>query len=115
MYIIALHINDLRNTMKQYFKNIVDLYKKISHSSGMKLIKNVRVIPTVHADCPANFEQLVDCHMGYEYQGDSIYIHRDWVMLADIDPEFKTTSIYDELWQLFNDNSEYDFVILQPR
>lgn len=81
----------------------------------MKLLKNVRVIPMVYADCPANFEELVGGNMGYQPEGDNIYIQRDWVMLPDIDPEFKNTHIYNDLWQLFNDNPEYDSLVLQPR
>ena len=81
----------------------------------MKLIKNVRVIPTIHADAPANFEELVIGQMGYESQGDSYYIHRDWVLMADISPEFKNTHIYNDLWQLFMDNPEQDVLILSPR
>ena len=81
----------------------------------MKLIKHVRTITMFYADCPPNFEELVDGNMGYEAHGDDYYIHRDWVLLSDISPEFKSTDLYGDLYDLFAGSSECDAVILQPR
>jgi len=76
-------------------------------------ITNARVLPTLYADLPASFEDLVDGRMAYELEGDAVYLMKGW--LLDAQPDFKETELYRALLDLFNSFPEHEEVLLHPR
>lgn len=74
---------------------------------------NARATPTLYADLPASFEEIVQGRMFYTFEGDNIVLTRD--DLEEAEASFLKTELGHELIALFGAFPNHDGVILQPR